>query len=468
MDGKENNLVKLTLIYIAGNFASKLISLLLIFVVTFFLTKEAVGEFDLIIVAITLLNPLISLQISDAIFRWIINNRDFGNISRVLTNAFTIICINLFIFSVVYVGIIFFINFENKLLVYILLILSVLFPIFQAIARSLGKSIDFTISGMLFSIVYFVAAIINLKFLNLKVEGLLIAYSAGNIFAILYLLIRVNPFKYFLKNNFDIFFTKQLVKYSLPLIPNTLSWWTIAAANRYLILGFLGISANGIFAISFKIPTILLTITNIFYLAWQEKAIQTFDKIDRDTYYTQVLDKYVRLLLSSVILLIAFNKLILTYIVDKSFFEAWKYTPILLLAVVFQTLSSFYGTGYLSAKDTKNAFATSVYGGLTTLGTSILFIPNFGLYGASFAILLGYLIMFIARLIQTKKYFSIIFPSKIFFILLIIIFFTTIFSISDNNLINVINIFLSIIFSLIFNRSFIVKFLKLVKNKIFK
>ncbi|MDI6803866.1 MAG: polysaccharide biosynthesis C-terminal domain-containing protein [Bacteroidota bacterium] len=468
MNSSEKSLTAVTLIYTAGNFASKVISLFLVFIVTFYLSKEAVGQFDLIITTIALLAPLISLQLSDAILRWIIKDRNVDTISNVLTNVFFVVCINLLVFSLFYWGIISYLNIEHPLVIYFLLLLNVLFPLFHITARSLGKNIEFALSGLIFSVIYFSLTIVALKFLGLKIDGLLIAYSIGIFGAILYLIIKIRYLKYFSKKHISIDRTRQYIRYSLPLLPNTISWWAIAASNRYLILAFLGVAANGIFAISFKIPTILLTLTGIFYLAWQEKAIQTYDKADRDIYYSQVLEKYVRLLLSAVLVLIAFNKLILTYIVDRSFFEAWKYTPILLIAVIFQTLSSFYGTGYLSSKDTKGAFTTSVYGGLTTVGTSFLLIPYYGLYGASFAILLGYFVMFIARVIQTKKYFSIKFPLKIFLILSLLICFTAIISITGNNLLFAMNLVLSLFVFGIFNRKMIFSYSKILNNKIFR
>jgi O-antigen/teichoic acid export membrane protein len=107
------------------------------------------------------------------------------------------------------------------------------------------------------------------------------------------------------------------------------------------------------------------------------------------------------------------------YVVQSSFYDAWKLTPFLYLAVGFQALSSFYGTGYLSSKDTKGAFTTTVYGAVITIVSNFVLIPKIGLLGASISIFLGYFTMFLARVLQTKKYFLVKLPYKQMLILLL-------------------------------------------------
>ena len=42
---------------------------------------------------------------------------------------------------------------------------------------------------------------------------------------------------------------KEMLKYSMPLVPSTLSWWVMSVSDRYVIRFFLGASYNGIYAI---------------------------------------------------------------------------------------------------------------------------------------------------------------------------------------------------------------------------
>ena len=43
-----------------------------------------------------------------------------------------------------------------------------------------------------------------------------------------------------------------MLKYSAPLIPNTLMWWFINSSSRFAIGYFSGLEANGLYAVSTK------------------------------------------------------------------------------------------------------------------------------------------------------------------------------------------------------------------------
>src|SRR5699024_6949225 len=66
---------------------------------------------------------------------------------------------------------------------------------------------------------------------------------------------------------------KEMLQYSVPMIPNSLMWWLINASSRYFIRFFVGASGNGLFAVASKIPTIINLINQIFTQAWQISAI---------------------------------------------------------------------------------------------------------------------------------------------------------------------------------------------------
>jgi O-antigen/teichoic acid export membrane protein len=64
-----------------------------------------------------------------------------------------------------------------------------------------------------------------------------------------------------------------------------LLWWLITASDRYVILFVCGSSANGIYAVSNKIPSIITVFTGVFFQAWQISAIQ--EAKSRDQTFTK-------------------------------------------------------------------------------------------------------------------------------------------------------------------------------------
>lgn len=415
---ESKSLLKLTILYTIGNLSSKVVSFVLVFFTTFYLSKEDVGAYDLILITLSLLSPFVTFQLTDAALRWLLDNDTLENKKRVFsTISLILIFSHLVLYVLMYIYTSFFPIAYFHLLFALVLFQSIYLFFLQCI-RGLGKSKMYVGVGLINTFIYVGLAILSLSIFDLKVEGLLYSSMVAGIITSLILLFSGNLYTLWDKKSISIEFSKTLLQYSVPLIPNSLSWWAISSANRYIILLYLGAAANGIFAIAYKLPTILLMFVNIFYLAWQEKSILNYDREDRDEYYSTVLKKYIRILFSISILIVATNKIALSYIVSKEFFGAWQYTPLLLLSIILSSIAGFYGTGYLSAKKTRGALTSSLFGGLATVGLSFLLIPNFGLFGASLAIVFGYLVLLVIRIYHTKNFFKIIFPYKEFAILL--------------------------------------------------
>ncbi|MDR6809229.1 O-antigen/teichoic acid export membrane protein [Dyadobacter sp. BE34] len=463
---KEASLSKLTLLYTAGNLASKVITFGLFFLYTFFLSKEEIGTFDLIISAITLLAPVFNLQIYDAILRWLIDNPDITNRSKVVATSLSFLFGVSFMTAAITFIVSLFTEIKYLELTIALTIANMVYPILQYIARGLGNNQAYVVSGVINSIAFTLLASLSLYFFEFKINGLLLSNISAVLIATIYLATRVNLRGYWKLKWFDMQYLRNMLSFSVPLIPNSLGWWVISMANRYIILLYLGVSENGTFAVAMKLPSILLMLTNIFYMAWQEKAIKTYLHPQRDEYYTEVFNKYFVLLFASLAVIISVTKPALKFLVADAYFETWKFLPILYMAIGYQALSSFLGTAYLSSKDTIGALTTTIFGAGVTVASSFLLIPNLGLPGASLAIMLGYVALFVIRLQQTKKYFTIGISGKRFVACNVLVLCTSLGTIFEETLLLLINALICIAFFLFLNQGLIRQYYsKLLLNR---
>ena len=64
-----------------------------------------------------------------------------------------------------------------------------------------------------------------------------------------------------------------MLAYCVPLIPTAVFWWIMGVSDRYLVKWFVGSDANGIYAVAYKIPTILTILATVFMDAWRLSAI---------------------------------------------------------------------------------------------------------------------------------------------------------------------------------------------------
>lgn len=462
---KEPGLGKLTVLYTVGNLASKVIGFAMFFVYTYYIDRGTLGYFDLILTSINWITPLVSLQLYDAVLRWTFQSRDEDTLKQIVTGSTIILLISLSLFSVIYFIAIHFFNIKYNFLIFLLIIVQSIYPVVLQLSRGLGRNRVYVLSGIFFSIVYMVGTLFTLIVLKLKIEGLLIANIIAVVAVVIFLIVNLDIVRLFNLKHLNKSFNKQMIRYSLPLIPNTLSWWAISTADRFIILYYLGASFNGLFAIAIKFPTMLMMFSSIFNMAWQEKAIKTYEDPGRDSYYSSTFKTYFTLLFSAIAVLIAVSKPIIKIGAQASYYDSWKLIPFLFLAVGFQSLSSFYGTGYLSSKDTKGALTTTIYGAVVTIGANFLLIPFIGLMGSSISIFLGYLTMYIVRIFQTRRYFHIKLPVREFCITLVLIVISSLVTLSENIIVLIANVVVMGLLFLFLNKDMIMTLINKYRSK---
>ena len=280
MKTKQKSLLQLTILYSIGSFSSRLMSFVLIFFTTFYLSTQEVGHLDLIFVTLNLVLPLVTFQISDAAFRWLLEDDSDHNLTKVFSTVSILLVISFCFYGIIYFIYDRFIVAIDFFLFPALVFFQIFNSFFSQFLRGIGKNKDYVIRNLTITFLYVLFSVIALTYLNLKVEGLIYSNILAGCTGSVLLIVRARLYEYFQFKEFSLNFSKKLLAYSTPLIPNNLSWWAVSSANRYIILLMLGASANGIFAIAYKLPTVLSMFISIFYLAWQEKAIRNYDNAD--------------------------------------------------------------------------------------------------------------------------------------------------------------------------------------------
>lgn len=454
--GNNLSLSKLTLIYGVANIFSKGLTFVIFFIFTFFLKKEEIGVFDLILTSSTLLVPLISLQLYDGILRWCLNEDQASReVSKVISGATIAVSLNILIFSVAYWILTLIIEIPFSLLIYLFLICQVFYTIVLQFARSRSLNFVYALSGVIYSGVFTVGALIVISVSEFGLTGILFANLLSSFLTLLYLIYKTQFISYFCFAAFDLSLLRSMLRYTIPLIPNQVSWWAISESNRYMILYFLGIAANGLFAIAMKFPNILLILHLIFNQAWQEKVIRLYGTDGSRAYFDNVIEKYLKLLLGLTALAVGFSKPLLPFIVNQSYFEVGQYLPLFYFAVCFQALGSFYGGGYLAAKKTSDAFYTTVIAALVNITLNLILIPYLGLLGCAISLLVGNIVLFVARYFHSRSFFEITFPIKSLLVNLAFIILFGICSVSSEIWVLVLNAFGCVVYFTYLNKKMI-------------
>ncbi|MCL6589059.1 MAG: polysaccharide biosynthesis C-terminal domain-containing protein [Firmicutes bacterium] len=404
---REKNLLCNIVIYALGNFGSKFLSFLLLPFYTFYLSAGDYGYFDLITATLSLATPLITFQLTDGLYRFLLDAKDDSSCGTVIANSLRIVFRNLLIANLLYLAGTFLVRFRYPYLILLQLDLGVIAGMWMQIARGARRNLQYAAAGILMTAVALTGNILFLTVFGFRVNGLIAANILASVTVLIFLESVLKVRNYLRLGKPDPEFRKSVTAYSLPLIPNVLSWWFINLSDRFLINYFKGIEANGIYAVANKFPAIIILVNSIFSLAWQESAISEYEAADRDLFYTRTFQRFFRLAMTTVIMLLAVTKFFMAAMVNAKFNTAWQYVPFLYFGAILAAFSTFYGTGYQSSKETRGAFYTTVYGAIVNVGLNLLLIPTLGIQGASLSTMLAFLTVWLIRIKQTKKFFAI-------------------------------------------------------------
>jgi O-antigen/teichoic acid export membrane protein len=185
------------------------------------------------------------------------------------------------------------------------------------------------------------------------------------------------------------------------------SWWLSNSANKIFISILLGATANGIYAVANKIPSLISVFYSIFTQAWQISAVEEYKNKDAGKFFGSVFTATFGILIVGVSLITLFSKELVLILSTNAYFEAWKVVPWLALAVLFSSLSSFLGTIYTSSMKTMALFTTTLVGGIINVICNLLLIPIFGIIGAGIGACVSFLCVALIRLKDSKKFISI-------------------------------------------------------------
>ena len=415
---KGKRLIKNTLLFSVGNAGSKLLMLIIVPLYTYYVSVKQMGQYDMANTYVSLVAPLACLAIYESVYRWLLDNTN--NSRKVIFNGLILTIGAVLLFDVLALGILHWLDYPFTLEFILLVDSMCLYSFAQFTTRGLRHNRLYAVQGILYSVVLIIANLVLVIWMRWEARGLLWSMIAANFSTAMLLFGSQRLYVLHIRQKLlDIALIKDFVRYSLPIVPNNIAWWLVNASNRLIINWKLGDAANGIFAISMKFPSIVTMLSTFFYQAWQEQAISEYNSKERDKYYSKVFNNYAKILLSGVLALLPATKAVIL-IMEESYADASRYVGFLYLAAVFNAFAAFYGTGYLSTKKTSGAFSTTAYGAIVNVICSFVLIPYGGLYAAAIGNMLGYLVIWISRIIQTKKYFNIRVNWNVFLLLVML------------------------------------------------
>lgn len=401
MSNRKVNLVKNTAMFALGSLGSKLLQIFLVPYYTRTMTDAQFGTADVLQAVVALLLPVLSLTIYDAVFRYAMESDYDKNSVLSVGVAVSLIGAMVLCFAGAVITLVY--PIEYMWLVIANSVANAFRSLYSQYTRAIGKTPLFTIDNVLITVYVLVLNIVFISVFNWGVTGYMLGYTLANIISTLFLMLRL---KGLAKISFSLIkssIVKQLLRFSIPLIPNSICWWLSSFASRLMITIYISEGANGLFAAAYKIPSLLSVIVTVFFQAWQISANEEFKKNDVTEFYTEIYNQIFALIVTVSSVLIILCRPITSLFLGADYQTAWVYMPTLLVAMTFFSFAQFLGSIYSANKKTGMAFVTNLLGVVINLALSFLLIKPFGVIGCAIATAVSYFVLWISRAVDTHK-----------------------------------------------------------------
>lgn len=404
--GKYKYLIKNVGLLTLSNFATKLLSFFLVPLYTNILTTGEYGTYDLFNTTVGVILPIFTLNIQDATLRFALDK----NYDR---NAIVTVSLKYLLLSNTIVGFILFIlkclNINSiinnyGIFFFLMFLAQSISGIVTNYIRGIDKIADLSITSVICSSVTIFLNILFLVVFKWRLVGYFMANIIGPLVQCIILMLRGNMFKDF--NIIKDYSTqhREMITYSIPLIANSLAWWINNASDRYVVVFFCGLAANGVYSVASKIPSILNIFQTIFGQAWSLSAVRDFDPKDESGFFTNTYNVYNCLMTIICSAIIVADKFLAKFLYAKNFYIAWRYVPWLTIAILFGALSGYIGGFFTAVKDSKAYANSTLFGAIINIILNLIFTPVIGALGAAIATTISFIVVWIIRLQQSKKY----------------------------------------------------------------
>lgn len=456
---KYKRLGKNTLLVIIGNAGAKILGFLLLPFYTSWLSVEDYGVTDIINVYVSFLVSIVSCCIAEAVFLFP------KNVSKRDATSYFTSAISFAFITVTLLGAIFLVisqfnevyKFKGSFFTYLWYIYILLFStIFQSITQQFLRSIDrmdiYSTTGVVMCIFTLLFSLILIP--KYGVKGYILSQVFANCIVSLYSFFFSKSFIYFDISSFRKDYLEQMLKYSIPLIPNGIMWWLVATLNRPLMEYHLGLQEIGLYAVANKFSGILSMIVSVIMSSIQISIVEEYNKDGFSEFFNKVLRiSFVFVIVGQLFITISSRGLV-ELLTTEEYYEAYIYIPILSLSVCISYLSSYFGCVFSATKIGKYYFYSSVAGAITSIILNLLLIPIYGTLGAALSTLGSFTIMAISRYIYMSKFVKLNNLIVYFFSIIISVLYLILYENTDSIIMHLAGLLLSLILIYYVNRKF--------------
>ena len=274
---------------------------------------------------------------------------------------------------------------------------------FGFVARGYGKSKEFTISGILSSVMVVGANLVLILVLRFDYSALYVSFVLGAFVQCAYLGRSIHLGALVAGGMVDRGLMRELLRFAAPLCLNTASYWLLSSASRLIFNYMCGDAASGVFSVGNKFGQIIVLATTCFTYAWQDLSFSASSRGADGAFFTAACRKYLLFLAAALALLLPLVKLAFPLFVLGEYGDALSVVPLSLVVALVSGYSGFVGNIFYAIKETTAVGTSTVAAGMVAVACAPAAISLLGANGVNVSVLVGFLVNLLIRTVILRR-----------------------------------------------------------------
>lgn len=397
-------------IYIIPSIISRGLSFFLVPLYTLVLTPSDYGALDLLLALGSLINLLVSFEVSQGVARYYPESEDREEKILYASSAlwFTVICYSVFLVVSL--------NSSASLTEWILgrreyelvfrlgmayLWLNGIFYLIQNQFRWELRTKEYAWVSLIVSIGtagFSVWLVYLLRWgLTGTLYGMIIGTSAGCLYGIWKLR---KSFRF----RFHKAYLQRMLHFSVPLVPAGIAAFVSAYFDRVMIKQYLSLTEVGLYGVAFRLAS-AISLVMIGFQSALTPLIYTYHKEENTPVQLAMIFRFFMLVSLTVFLgMSLFAKEIIMFFTSEEYYESYKIVKYLVPSILLLSMYIFT-PGIGIAKRSKYILWISILGALVNILLNIVLIPLLGTIGAALATLISSLVAFVVYMVISQKFY---------------------------------------------------------------
>lgn len=406
-------LVKTTIYYSIGEIVPRIISFLLLPILTKYLTADEYGIVSYTNSVMTFVFVIAALSLNTFVLRHYYSSKDENSRKELIGSVFlfifgfncVLIFLQMFFFPMLidafHVNIPFKPYFQLAILNNFFDVISIIPLVLYRVKENAKGFLILSLSRTLlqFLMVYVFVVIYNQGLLGSYYGRLVI--NIPFMFIYFYMIYKNSIFKI----NFKLI--KEALHFTLPILPGSLAFLFVSLSDRIILERYISLNQLGVFSVAITLATVLNIVIQALYktfepILFKEYFNENFQETNLKLYKFYLLALFAGAFGTSI-----FSKEIFVIATSGAFREGYKLVPLFIVSVVIAGINTYLNILMIANKKQKMVSLVSIISAVFSVILNLILIPYYGCYGAIIASAVSFLfsnIIFQYHTVISKKY----------------------------------------------------------------